>query len=162
MRNKYVSPSALCWMDDGGQGAAPAGLASQHSLTSTLSSPFTRHGPPLHVGKPPPGVQTPLAQPSPSPRYHLCPLYLSAPSHPSSPTSSKKFPGLSSSLSLQTPSSEFPKPWLSALPPDLFTGSLDCQAWSSCRDFALKKYSTKLCRWLNEIGPPRCRSGKSN
>ena len=110
MRNKYVSPSALCWVDDRGQGAAPAGLASQHSLTSTLSSPFTRHGPSLHVGKPPLGVQTPLAQPSLSPHYHLCPLYLSAPSHPSSPTFSKKFPGLSSSLSLQTPSSEFPKP----------------------------------------------------
>ena len=146
MRNKYISPSALCWVDDGGQGAAPAGLASQHSLTSTLSSPSACHGPPLHVGKPPPGVQTPLDQPSLSPHYHLCPLSLSAPSHPSSPTFSKKFPGLSSSLSLQTLSSEFPKPWLSLhFLLDLFTGSLDCQAWSSCRDLALKKYSIKLC-----------------
>ena len=146
MRNKYVPPSALCWVDDGGQGAAPAGLASQHSLTPALSSPFTRHGPSLHIGKPPPGVQTPLAQPSPSPCYH-CALFTFLPLLillvPLSPRSFQASP----------------VPWVCRLPLlssqsldylhfllDLFTGSLDCQAWSSCRDFALKKHSIKLCR----------------
>lgn len=98
MRGYHLPLPYAGWMM-GGQGAAWAGLASWHSLISTLH-PLAHHGPPFHVGKPPPGVQTPLDQPSLSPHYHLCPLYLSAPSHPSSPTFSKNFPVLSSSLSL--------------------------------------------------------------
>lgn len=111
--------------DDGEQGAASA---SQNVLTSTLSAP-----PPcvdLTPYRPGSSWRRDTAEPSrPQSSSSQEPLFLPSPSHPSHLASSQKCPGLSRSLGLQAPSSEFPKPLLPARPPDVCAGSWKLEAW---------------------------------
>lgn len=128
----------------GEEGGAPSALASKNILIPHYLplSPFTaQHSTYVRLLLVPP---TPLDPPHQSP-HRTCSLLRPVASHPSSLTSSKMFPGPSSSLGLQTPSSQYPKPRLPVFPPWPIYWKPGVPGRAQYRRLTQKKCSTKLC-----------------